>query len=481
MNTTTRVLASSLVTFVAFTSPAVAKDTPGQEAAQEKIRAAIPLGGNFDPSSEEGIFVAAGHGLNVVASRDDGKTWKQVFYGGPGGDHGPWAVWNSVAYTQGVFAIAAGWGAPGTVIASEDGQNWRHLTDANRKPLRIGGKPYDMSTTMELIAVGGSFIMPLEATPDFGKTWFRSSAYGFTDASGNRVKVDLGHPSLACGKHGDKLRTIVIGDSGPAVYSDDLGKTWAPMQVKAQPWDPALGAKGIIAKGDVFLIVKGQGQNVLRSVDGGMTWTAHPLGVTRPEGRSAGLSIVNDEFWVTGKTSKASQDGITWRDLPADMPSGRVATSDKGTLINVNRGRTSILRSADGGKSWQEVYKFTPRGSGGAQGFADVEFGLVREGYQTLNDLTALYRPRTAKFRQRRNRFQNQGPKAMRSAISGMSIPWPGFGRVTARAGSSIPRSHLDPNKNRGQSEKVIRGIKGLIWRQNEAESTHRLDIIDHK
>lgn len=153
------------------------------------------------------------------------------------------------------------------------------------------------------------------------------------------------------------------------------------MQVKAPPWDPATGAKGIIAKGDVFLIVKGQGQNVLRSVDGGMTWTAHPLGVTRPEGRSAGLSLVNGEFWVTGKTSKASQDGITWRDLPADMPSGRVAASDKGTLINVNRGRTSILRSADGGKSWQVVYKFTPtpEAVGGAQGFADVEFGFVRK------------------------------------------------------------------------------------------------------
>jgi len=198
-------------------------------------------------------------------------------------------------------------------------------------------------------------------------------------ASGANVKVDMGHPSLTTGKHGDKLRTIVIGDTGPAIYSDDLGKTWVPMQVNAEPWDPTNGAKGIIAKGDVFIIVKGAGKDVLRSVDGGMTWTAHPLGVEKPDGRSFGLSIVNEEFWVTGKTSKASKDGISWRDLPAGTPSGRVATSDKGTLINVSRGRTSILRSADGGKSWQEVYKFTSEGSGGAQGLADVEFGLVRK------------------------------------------------------------------------------------------------------
>lgn len=375
-----RITGRLFAAFLSLSALAAAKDTPEEEARQESLRAAIPLGGNFHPQPTEGIFVAAGHSLNVVVSRDDGVTWQQVFYGAPGGDHGRWAVWNSVAHTKGVFAIASGWGAPGTVIASDDGKNWRHLTDGNRQPSRKEGKPYDMLTTMEFLGVDGSFIMPLEATPDFGKTWFRASAYGFKDAAGKNLKVDLSHPSLACGEHAGGKRIIVIGDQGPAIFSDDLGRTWIPLNVRAEPWDETIGAKGIIAKGSVFLIVKGSGQTVLRSVDGGMTWEAHPLGVERPESRSFGLSIVGDEFWVTGKNSKASKDGVTWRDLPPETPAGRFAVSDKGTLVSVAKKRNTILRSDDGGTLWKEVYRFTPdpNATGGAQGFGDVEFGRVK-------------------------------------------------------------------------------------------------------
>lgn len=110
-----------------------------------------------------------------------------------------------------------------------------------------------------------------------------------------------------------------------------------------------------------------------------LTWTKHDLGIQRPASRSNSLSIVGDEVWATGETSKRSKDGITWTEIEKKGLNGQVSRSDKGTLINISRKRYNILRSEDNGKTWTEVYKFTPKGSGGAQGFSAVKFGYVNK------------------------------------------------------------------------------------------------------
>lgn len=362
-----------IIIFSLLISTLFAKETPEEKAKNEEIRAAIPLGGNFSPQQEEGIFVAAGHGMNVVVSRDDGKTWQKSFQGRPGGDHGYWAVWNNIAYTNGVFAISSGWGAPGTIIATDDGKNWKHLTAGKTNMSRKGGKPYDMKTTMQFLGVDGSFIMPLAATPDFGKTWTVKSPYGWKDKSGNKLKIDIGHASMA---YGDG-RVLVIGDKGPGIYSDDLGKTWEHISAKVVPWAER-GSKGILYHNGAFLLLR-SGDHILRSTDKGLTWKSHKLGVERPGSRSFGLSVVGDEVWVTGKTSMKSKDGMNWEKLSAKDLSGQVAISEQGTLINVSRKRLSILRSTDGGKTWSEVYKYTSTGKGGAQGLSDVVYGKIKK------------------------------------------------------------------------------------------------------
>ena len=358
--------------FLAVTS--FCKETPEEKAKNEEIRASLPLGGNFSPKKEAGIFIAAGHGMNIVVSRDDGKTWQQSFMGRPCGDHGYWAVWNNIAYTEGVFAVAAGWGAPGTVIATDDGVNWKHLTSGKTTVGRKGSKPYDMSTTMQFIGVNGSFIMPLASTPDFGNTWNVTSPYGWKDDKGNKIKPDAGHPSMA---YGDG-RVIVVGDNGPAIYSDDLGKTWKKFFIdKLEPWER--GGKSIVYHNGAFLLMKGDGQYIFRSTDKGITWKKHELGIKRPASRSYCLSIVGDEVWATGLTSRKSKDGIIWEEVTAKDLYGQIAASDKGTLICVSNKRYNILRSEDNGKTWNEVYKFTPKGTGGAQGLSAVKFGYVKK------------------------------------------------------------------------------------------------------
>lgn len=92
----------------------------------------------------------------------------------------------------------------------------------------------------------------------------------------------------------------------------------------------------------------------------------------------ATLCVVNHEFWLLAKTSRASADGKTWRDLPAAIPQGQIISSDKGTLINIHPQRTSILRSNDGGKSWSEVHRYDPDAvQGGAQGLRDGAHGFI--------------------------------------------------------------------------------------------------------
>jgi hypothetical protein len=70
------------------------------------------------------------------------------------------------------------------------------------------------------------------------------------------------------------------------------------------------------------------------------------------------MSLVGKEFWLSGRVSRASADGQIWRDLPAAMSAGSVVASDTGTLVCVDNKRSNILRSADGGKTWQEVFTF---------------------------------------------------------------------------------------------------------------------------
>ena len=360
--------------FAVLNLPVSAKESPEEKAKNEEIRASLPLGGNFSPKKEEGIFMAAGHGMNIVVSRDDGKTWTQSFYGRPCGDHGYWSVWNNIAYTNGVFAVASGWGAPGTVIATDDGKTWKHLTSGEMKAGRKSKKPYDTNTTMQFIGVDGAFIMPLVSTPDFGKTWNVTSPYGWKDDKGNKIKPNAGHPSMA---YGDG-RVIVVGDAGPAIYSDDLGKTWKKLYTKVEPWEER-GTKSIVYFKGAFLLAKGSGKTIFRSTDKGLTWAQHELGIKRPAGRSNSLSVVGDEVWATGETSKRSSDGITWTEVEKKGLNGQIAISDKGTLISVSRKRYNILRSEDNGKTWIEVYKFTPKGTGGAQGLGAVKFGYVKK------------------------------------------------------------------------------------------------------
>ena len=86
------VLIIAAVCQLSWISAGTADPPPEFVKAGLQRRGEIPLGGDFKPDPKSPVFVAVGHGGRILLSRDDGKTWKQVFWGFAGSDHGPWAT-----------------------------------------------------------------------------------------------------------------------------------------------------------------------------------------------------------------------------------------------------------------------------------------------------------------------------------------------------------------------------------------------------
>ena len=352
-----------------------------------KRRAEIPLGGDFKPDPKSPVFVAVGHGGRILLSRDDGQTWTQVFWGHAGSDHGPWAT-KAIAYTDGVFVVPIGWGVPGAWLASEDGVNWRHLTSGETKLKGVKGADGDPSIMPGTWGIAGGqsvFVtggyMTMGATPDFGKTITTFSLRSFKDNPQRRKLVTHHVGPVYCGDASGRF--LALGNDrakenpvfGNLWASDDLGKTWKWLEPELLN-EKCEGYSGIVSNGELVVIVDKAGAGAFVSADAGGSWAGpFETGIQR-----ARLSLVGKEFWlISSNYARASADGRIWRELPSDIPTGKIVASAEGTLISIDRQRYNILRSTDGGESWTEVFKFEPETEHvhGAQGLRDIVFGYI--------------------------------------------------------------------------------------------------------
>lgn len=360
---------------------ALAAESPEAVAAGEKRREEIALGGDFHPTPAVPAFVVCGHGGRILLSKDDGKTWTQTFFGHPSGDHGVWAT-RAMTYGDGLFVVAFGWGAPTSWIASDDGVNWRHLTNGSTVLPEAKGNPRVMPGTWGLAAgkgtIVGSGYMTMAATSDGGKAFAGFTMWGaFKDDPRGKLVTHHLDPAY-CGDASGRFLALGTnrGETGPKFghlfASDDLGKTWQWLAPKGL--EASTGRGTLLAKSGLLLMTDAEAANAWTSRDDGETWEGpFATGTER-----AVPSAVGEEFWLCGKTSRASSDGKTWRDLPASVPEGQVIASDQGTLISIHPQRCNILRSMDCGDSWEEVHSYVPDPiEGGAQGLRDGAFGRV--------------------------------------------------------------------------------------------------------
>lgn len=372
----------------AMAHPVAAAEVPAEfQAAADRRRAEIPLGGDFEPDPLEPALVAVGHGGRILLSRDDGRHWKQVFWGHPGSDHGPWAT-KAVTFVGGVVVVPVGWGAPTAWLASDDGLRWRHFTDGTSRITGEKGADQDptiMPGTWGIagdrgVLVSGGY-MNMGASADLGKTITTFSLRSFKDDPRSRKLVTHHVQPLYCGDASGRFLALGNDRSKPTPVfgnlfaSDDAGKSWRWMEPSLLN-EKCQGYSGMVSNGRQVVILDASGENVFVSQDAGDHWEGpFATGCSRVT-----LSVVGQEFWLTGRRSRASAEGRNWRDLPDGMPSGKVVATNLGTLVSVDRQRPNILRSEDGGAHWEEVYRYAPETEHvhGAQGLRDVAFGFLR-------------------------------------------------------------------------------------------------------
>lgn len=369
-----------LLLFLGF-SLAFAADPSEFDVIGEKRREEIPLGGDFKPDPQVPAFVVVGHGGRILVSKDDGKTWKQTFFGAPAADHGVWAT-RTMTYGDGLFVVAFGWGAPTSWLASDDAVNWRHLTGGETVLPEAKGNPRVMPGTWGLAAGKGTIIgtgyMSMAATSDSGKTFRGFSMWGaFKDDPRGKFQTHHLDP-VYCGDAGGRF--LALGDNrgesgakfGHLFATDDLGATWKWLQPKGL--EASTGRGTLVANGNRLLMTDKDAENAWISRDAGETWEGpFPTGAKR-----AVLSVVGEEFWLCGKPSRASVDGKTWHELPGAVPLGQMIASEEGTLVSIHPQRTNILRSGNRGETWEEVHSYEPEKiEGGAQGLRDGAFGFV--------------------------------------------------------------------------------------------------------
>lgn len=323
----------------------------------------VSLRSGLEPKPELPVFAVASSGLRVLISKDDGKTWKQSLLlsddAGDGG-HGPYGV-HGLAYSDGMFSIYSGWGASGYWLGSTDAEHWVHLS-GTKEGTQYPGVMGVAAAPGLLVSAGSN---SASVSQDLGRTWnvlrMRS------------LDIRTHHMKAACGDY-DGGRIVVAGDGPMVVYSKDKGKTWTAGDISGgytQNNGRFFVAGNIVYGNGVFLINSGDKGTVTRSVDGGETWSKKiDPGAERIGYRA--LSFVRGEFWLAGRKSRASKDGLTWRDLPDSVPTGPIAESDQGTLICVTR--EGIYRSTDG-VAWNVVFTVPEKST--SWSLRHVAFGRV--------------------------------------------------------------------------------------------------------
>jgi photosystem II stability/assembly factor-like uncharacterized protein len=189
-------------------------------------------------------------------------------------------------------------------------------------------------------------------------------------------------------------RVVAVGERGFALLSDDTGKTW-----RARETPVTRTLTGVAFRDDKVGVAVGHGASVVRTEDGGETWTHVPLPEAEPESLLGVVHLGGDHFAAYGAFGMyfdSVDAGRTWErrtimneefewHISQVLPVGD-------SLLLVGESGT-LARSDDGGATWTEITSPYVGSYFGAVAAADgtvLAFGMRGNVYRT-NDLGATW------------------------------------------------------------------------------------------
>ena len=260
-----------------------------------------------DSATRAGTFVAVGYGGRRLFSADNGLTWSSDVADVPGDNNDDQHLIRDVGWGNGTWLTAGGFN--GWTWRSSDGKSWD-----GKNPISqwFGGIAYGKGTW---VAVGGT---GRRSSSSDGVTW--KDSYDSGAANGYRclgLRRLPGRPlrrrrRRRARQHLGQRRHWTIGTGVSA----------------------SLGLQEVVFGGGVFVATAG-GTNVVRSVDGGASWSA----ATPPAGID-GITFGQGHFVAVGGSKVlTSSDERAWSPTSVAGIGGTVAYGN-GTFVALQGGST---------------------------------------------------------------------------------------------------------------------------------------------
>lgn len=309
-------------------------------------------------SAAEGFFLTVG-GLNTetdgkkiesefgtIHTSPDGENWTEAFKGGPvkdGFNHANNNMLRCMTYGNGRFVAT---GNAKAVVTSTDGKEW----EIAKAP--SGAFSVEFGNGIFLAPNAYSFMISKD-----GVTWEKSDlkptfkVWG-GDGAGHIRKIVFGNGVFVC-----------IGEQRIGVTTD--GQSWRHHKILPKDERPGRGNLLLFGNGRFVWLTEKLG---VRSSKDGITW--EPVEIPDlAENAKFGSSGVFDgeQFLASGSTYKdknkiiyRSKDGVTWEKAVEGAHSTTFSAAGNGVLMHNNGWNKSFVISKDDGKTWKQIKAGVP-------------------------------------------------------------------------------------------------------------------------